>query len=41
MLLFFATAVAEILGCFLPYLWLRKDGSVWLLPVKERMSRQR
>lgn len=31
MLLFFATAVAEILGCFLPYLWLRKDGSVWLL----------
>ena len=31
MLLFFATAMAEILGCFLPYLWLRKDGSVWLL----------
>ncbi len=29
--LFFATAVAEIVGCFLPYLWLRKDGSVWLL----------
>ncbi|THD40897.1 hypothetical protein ERD95_24790, partial [Enterobacteriaceae bacterium ML5] len=22
-LLFFATALAEIIGCFLPYLWLR------------------
>ena len=31
LLLFFATAVAEIVGCFLPYLWLRKDGSIWLL----------
>ncbi|MBU0601656.1 MAG: YnfA family protein [Gammaproteobacteria bacterium] len=30
-LLFFATALAEIIGCFLPYLWLRKDGSPWLL----------
>lgn len=30
-LLFFATALAEIIGCFLPYLWLRKDGSIWLL----------
>ncbi|OHC67489.1 MAG: hypothetical protein A3H93_01825 [Rhodocyclales bacterium RIFCSPLOWO2_02_FULL_63_24] len=30
-LLFFATAFAEIIGCFLPYLWLRKDGSYWLL----------
>jgi small multidrug resistance family-3 protein len=30
-LLFFATAIAEILGCFLPYLWLRKGGSIWLL----------
>lgn len=29
--LFVITAVAEILGCYLPYLWLRKDGSVWLL----------
>lgn len=29
--LFFATALAEILGCFLPYLWLRKGGSIWLL----------
>ena len=25
------TAVAEILGCYLPYLWLRKGGSVLLL----------
>lgn len=30
-LLFFATALAEIVGCFLPYLWLRKEGSPWLL----------
>jgi len=30
-LLFVATALAEIVGCFLPYLWLRKGGSVWLL----------
>jgi small multidrug resistance family-3 protein len=29
--LFSATALAEILGCYLPYLWLRKDASVWLL----------
>ena len=30
-LLFFTTALAEIVGCFLPYLWLRKEGSPWLL----------
>lgn len=30
-LLFIATAVVEIVGCFLPYLWLRKSGPVWLL----------
>lgn len=30
-LLFVATAIAEIVGCFLPYLWLRKGGSIWLL----------
>jgi small multidrug resistance family-3 protein len=30
-LLFLATAVAELVGCYLPYLWLRKDGSPWLL----------
>lgn len=29
--LFIATAFAEIVGCFLPYLWLRKEGSIWLL----------
>jgi small multidrug resistance family-3 protein len=30
-LLFVVTAVAEIVGCYLPYLWLRKSASVWLL----------
>lgn len=30
-LLFFATALAEITGCFLPWLWLKKGGSGWLL----------
>ena len=29
--LFVVTAIAEILGCYLPYLWLRKEGSPWLL----------
>lgn len=29
--LFILTALAEIIGCFLPYYWLRKDGSIWLL----------
>lgn len=29
--LFVATALAEIVGCYLPYLWLRKAGSPWLL----------
>jgi small multidrug resistance family-3 protein len=29
--LFFLTALAEIIGCYLPYLWLKKDGSIWLL----------
>jgi small multidrug resistance family-3 protein len=29
--LFLVTALAEIIGCFLPYLWLRKSGSPWLL----------
>src|SRR5690606_40889437 len=31
LLLFLATALAEIVGCYLPYLWLRKGGSAWLL----------
>lgn len=30
-LLFVVTAFAELVGCYLPYLWLRKDGSPWLL----------
>ncbi|ABB73659.1 YnfA family protein [Nitrosospira multiformis] len=29
--LFLATALAEIVGCYLPYLWLKRDGSAWLL----------
>jgi len=31
LLLFVLTAVAEIVGCYLPWLWLRRDGSAWLL----------
>ncbi|OYW25107.1 MAG: hypothetical protein B7Z55_00355 [Planctomycetales bacterium 12-60-4] len=31
LLLFIITAIAELVGCYLPYLWLRKDGSLWLL----------
>ena len=30
-LLFFATALCEIIGCFLPWLWLKKGGTVLLL----------
>ncbi len=30
-LLFFATALCEIIGCFLPWLWLKKGGSALLL----------
>src|SRR5713101_3470516 len=29
--LFVLTAFAEIVGCYLPYLWLQQRGSVWLL----------
>ncbi|WP_395823081.1 YnfA family protein [Collimonas sp.] len=29
--LFLLTAVAELLGCYLPMLWLSGKGSVWLL----------
>ncbi len=29
--LFFMTALAEILGCYLPYLWLKQARSPWLL----------
>ena len=31
LLLFVATACAEIVGCYLPYLWLRRGSSPWLL----------
>lgn len=31
LLLFLFTALAEIIGCWLPYLWLRQGKSVWLL----------
>lgn len=30
-LLFFATALCEIIGCFLPWLWLKRNASIWLL----------
>lgn len=29
--LFVATALAEIIGCYLPYLWLKQGRSSWLL----------
>lgn len=29
--LFLITAVAEIVGCYLPYLWLTQGRSIWLL----------
>lgn len=29
--LFTLTALAEIIGCYLPYLWLKQGYSVWLL----------
>ncbi|MFT3694525.1 MAG: YnfA family protein [Kofleriaceae bacterium] len=29
--LFVATAIAEIVGCYLPYLWLRKAKPFWYL----------
>ena len=33
LLLFIATACAEILGCYLPFLWLRRGAPAWnLLP---------
>ncbi|MBT0569427.1 YnfA family protein [Curvibacter sp. CHRR-16] len=31
LLLYIATALAEIVGCYLPYLWLRQGHSAWLL----------
>lgn len=29
--LFVLTALAEIVGCYLPYLWLKQGGTIWLL----------
>lgn len=29
--LFIITALAEIVGCYLPYLWLKEGRSIWLL----------
>lgn len=29
--LYAITALAEIIGCWLPWLWLRRGGSAWLL----------
>lgn len=31
LLLYIATAVAEIVGCYLPWLWLKHQGSAFLL----------
>jgi len=31
LLLYVGTALAEIVGCYLPWLWLRQGGSIWLL----------
>ncbi len=31
LLLYLATALAEILGCYLPYLWLKQGHTAWLL----------
>jgi small multidrug resistance family-3 protein len=29
--LFIVTAISEIVGCYLPYLWLKKGAPVWVL----------
>lgn len=29
--LFVVTAIAEIVGCYLPYLWLKKSAPFWVL----------
>ncbi|MEN5178709.1 YnfA family protein [Comamonas testosteroni] len=29
--LFVLTAIAEILGCYLPYLWIKEKAPVWVL----------
>lgn len=30
--LFVATAIAEIVGCYLPYLWIKDRAPIWVLP---------
>lgn len=38
-LLFFVTALCEIIGCFLPWLWLKRGASVWwLLPAAASLA---
>ena len=29
--LFFVTAIAELIGCYLPLLWITGKGGLWLL----------
>lgn len=29
--LYLVTALAEIVGCYLPWVWLKQNGSMWLL----------
>lgn len=37
--LYALTACAEILGCYLPYLWLKKGASIWwLLPATASLA---
>lgn len=31
--LFVLTAIAEIVGCYLPWLYLKQGASIWLLPL--------
>jgi small multidrug resistance family-3 protein len=39
LLLFICTALAEIVGCYLPYLWLKEGRSVfWLIPAALSLS---
>ena len=38
--LYALTALAELIGCYLPYLWLRKGASAWvLLPAVVSLTR--
>lgn len=31
LILYILTAFSEIIGCYLPYIWLKQNGSIWLL----------